>query len=115
MGRYIKFLLIATAISLYAYVPLNAYAKDFNSISEGICRAVQNAQSGPVKALMVIIVLFMGVGAFFGKVNWGLVVQVIVGIAGALGAAAIAEIVTGGKCDEESTAIHGTDSWAKPH
>ena len=102
MERYIKFLLIATAISLSTYVPLNAYAKDFNSISEGICRAVQNAQSGPVKALMVILVLFMGVGAFFGKVNWGLVVQVVVGIAGALGALAIAKIVTGDGCADNT-------------
>ena len=113
MGNYIKFLFIATAISLYAYFPLNAYAQNFDSIAEGICRAVQNAQSGPVKALLVIIVLFMGVGAFFGKVNWGLVVQVIVGIAGALGAAAIAEIVTGSNCDDTSVAI-GSGPYVKP-
>ena len=77
----------------------------FGTIVNGICNVAGAAQSGPVKALLVIIVLFMGVGAFFGKVNWGLVVMVTAGIAGALGAAAIAEIVTGENCEESSTAI----------
>ena len=95
--------------------PSIAYADSgFGTLVKGLCNVVGAAQKGPVKALLVIIVLFMGVGAFFGKVNWGLVVQVIVGIAGALGAAAIAEVVTGSNCDEESTAI-GSGAYVKPN
>ena len=87
--------------------PSIAYADGFDSLVAGICNVVAAAQKGPVKALLVIIVLFMGVGAFFGKVNWGLVVQVVVGIAGALGALAIANIVTGGSCTEAQKSAGG--------
>jgi len=88
--------------------PSIAYADSgFGTLVKGLCNVVGAAQKGPVKALLVIIVLFMGVGAFFGKVNWGLVVQVVVGIAGALGALAIANIVTGGSCTDDQKSAGG--------
>ena len=94
--------------AIMAFIAPNiAYADGFDSLVAGICNVVAAAQKGPVKALLVIIVLFMGVGAFFGKVNWGLVVQVVVGIAGALGALAIAKIVTGDGCADNTDGAAG--------
>ena len=94
--------------------PSIAYADSgFGALKGLFAMWLEVAQKGPVKALLVIIVLFMGVGAFFGKVNWGLVVQVVVGIAGALGALAIANIVTGGSCtdDQKMLVVSNTSSF----
>ena len=71
---------------------------EFSSIVDALCRVTSATQAGPVKALLVMIVLFMGAGAFFGKVSWAIVVLTTSGIAGSLGAGAIAEIITGAEC-----------------
>ena len=86
----------------------------FGTLVKGICNVVEAAQKGPVKALLVIIVLFMGVGAFFGKVNWGLIVQTIVGISAALGAGAIAKIITGVDCELADMGIPNAPGFGDP-
>ncbi len=53
------------------------------------------ATSTLVTVIATVAIFFLGIGAFFGKVNWGLVIMVALGIAVLLGALAIAATVTG--------------------
>jgi len=101
-NQYRKSILAFLLMMVLFTIPDFAHARTgdpFAHAVKGLCNVVAFAQNGPVKALLVIIVMFMGVGAFFGKVNWGLVVQTIVGISAALGAGAIAKIITGVDCE----------------
>ncbi len=64
-------------------------------IGGGLCDVVSNL-TGPVgQALATLAVLMLGMGAFFGKVNWGLAVLFAVGIAAIFGAAAIVSTIGG--------------------
>jgi type IV secretory pathway VirB2 component (pilin) len=54
--------------------------------------------TGVATAIATLAVIFLGIGAFFGKVNWGLVIMVGVGIAAILGAGALVQIFTNQSC-----------------
>lgn len=77
------------------------------TIGEGLCQVV-GAMKGTVgKGIATLAVLFLGIGAFFGKVNWGLAVMTGVGIAAIFGATAIVDAVGGGAagCDRETRRV----------
>ena len=61
----------------------------------GIRNVCISASRFSLKILATLGVLFLGIGAFFGKVNWGLAVMVGVGIAGIFGANQIVTVLGG--------------------
>ncbi len=65
------------------------------TFGQTICNVVKLITDDVGKALATLAIIFLGIGAFFGKVNWGLAVMVAVGIAAIFGAAAIADFVAG--------------------
>lgn len=66
----------------------------------GIACAVYDCVTG--NGLFAIIatmaIFFLGIGAFFGKVNWGLVIVITLGIVVIVGAAGIASTLVGSDC-----------------
>ncbi|MCP5361172.1 MAG: TrbC/VirB2 family protein [Hyphomicrobiales bacterium] len=58
-------------------------------IGGGLCNVIGNLTGNVGAAIATLAVFILGVGAFFGKVNWGLAVMVAVGIAAIFGAASI--------------------------
>ncbi len=82
-------MLLAALVVLF---PQGAWANIFdNNVGDVICQILDLATGQVARAVGVIGILFLGIGAFFGKVNWGLVIMVGVGVAGIFGAATIAE------------------------
>ena len=62
-------------------------------VTDKLCNIIKFLTGGIGKAIAVLAIVILGVGAFFGKVNWGLAVTVTVGIIGIFGAFSIIEAV----------------------
>ena len=65
------------------------------TVGSGLCRIVGALRGGVGRGIATLAVLFLGIGAFFGKVNWGLAVMTGIGIAAIFGAVAIVSTVGG--------------------
>ncbi|MBI1328152.1 MAG: type IV secretion protein VblB2 [Alphaproteobacteria bacterium] len=84
---------VATALSLavLAFMPEPALAASLSdTVKDGLCIIVKALQGDVGKAIATIAVLILGIGAFFGKVNWGIAIMFAVGIVAIFGAAEIA-------------------------
>jgi type IV secretory pathway VirB2 component (pilin) len=80
---------------VFALLALVAITPDMASalagLENGICTVV-SALTGKIgRAIATVAIVFLGIGAFFGKVNWGLALVVSVGIVGIFGATFIAK------------------------
>ena len=77
-----------------------AQVDDIGNLGSSICRIVQALQGNIGRGIATIAVIFLGIGAFFGKVNWGLAIMVAGGVILIFGAAEITDTVTdsGGDC-----------------
>lgn len=66
-------------------------------IGEALCTIVDWFTAGSVgSAVASLAVIFLGIGAFFGKVTWGMAVMFAAGIFAIFGSAEIVEAITGG-------------------
>jgi type IV secretory pathway VirB2 component (pilin) len=88
------FTVLALAIIVSA-LPELAMAK--GQLASKIC-AVYNCylSSDLVLVIATLGIFFLGIGAFFGKVNWGLVIIVVIGIIVIAGAMQLASAISGG-------------------
>ncbi|MBI1328153.1 MAG: conjugal transfer protein TrbC [Alphaproteobacteria bacterium] len=83
--------LTALALAVVALLPEAALAASLETtVSDGLCIIVEALQGEVGKAIATIAVLILGIGAFFGKVNWGIAIMFAVGIVAIFGAAEIA-------------------------
>jgi type IV secretion system protein VirB2 len=93
MKHKLKFFLAAMFLSLSVIVavptPAAAANEDFGNIGANLCTIVRAVTGRVGRAIATIAVIFLGFGAFFGKVTWGLAVAVAIGIFAIFGAATI--------------------------
>lgn len=76
--------MIAVALPEMAFAQLDIF-------SEKLCEVVAIATGQAGKAIATLGIVFLGIGAFFGKLNWGLAVLVAVGIIAIFGAAELVD------------------------
>lgn len=78
---------------------------DFGGVGGKLCEVVRAITGNLGKAIATIAVVFLGIGAFFGKVTWGLAVAVGIGIFAIFGAASVVARFSGGDgtCTTTST------------
>ena len=91
--------LSALVLSALVLVPEIAFAQSQaleNTIKNGLCVVIKALTGEVGKALATLAILFLGIGAFFGKVNWGLALMFAAGIVAIFGAASIASGFTSG-------------------
>lgn len=62
---------------------------DFGGVGAQLCKIVHAITGKVGRAIATIAVVFLGIGAFFGKVTWGLAVAVSIGIFAIFGASTI--------------------------
>lgn len=80
-------------------MPEMAFA-GYSAFEEGLCKVLECFFSDTVVGMIATVaIIFLGIGAFFGKVNWGLVIITVVGIVILVGAGEIAFIFAGANCD----------------
>ena len=92
MTRKFKFFLAAMMVSFgLTMAPVGAHAAndDFGNVGQKLCEIVAAITGKVGRAIATIAVVFLGIGAFFGKVTWGLAVAVSIGIFAIFGAATI--------------------------
>ncbi len=87
-----NYLLLALAMLI---LPFTASAAD-EPIFSKMCEAYDcTIGSGLGLVMATTAIFFLGVGAFFGKVNWGLIIVAIIGIVVIFGAFQIALMIVG--------------------
>lgn len=83
-----RYAIVFALLALVALTPDMASA--LTGLETGVCTIV-NVLTGKVgRAVATVGIIFLGIGAFFGKVNWGLAIIVAIGVMGIFGAAIIA-------------------------
>lgn len=88
-----NFLMLALAV-VSAIVPNPAFAQ-IGVVGETVCTIYTCiVDNNMLLAIASISILFLGIGAFFGKVNWGLVIIITLGIVVITGAMQIASSFT---------------------
>ena len=96
LDNSIKFMFVTLLAVAATIMPDMAFAIN-KSIGDALC-ALNNAALGSAgKAIATLAVVFVGIGAFFGKASWGLVLLTAVGIGLVFGASAIAGVLGSGK------------------
>ncbi len=78
---------------------------NFGGVGGIICQVANTLKGNLGKAIATIAIIFLGIGAFFGKTTWGLAVAVGVGIFAIFGASTILAQFTGddGTCSEATS------------
>lgn len=99
-----KYLFLFALTALAAISPNSAFAgaTDLNSALGGRLCLITQAMTGNIgRGIATLGIVFLGIGAFFGKVNWGLAVMVGIGVAAIFGAASIMSTMGGNSagCD----------------
>ncbi len=85
-----KHIIAASLAIVVLLLPSLGLATDLSSFEKGVCKLYKCFFSSTVVSLIATFaVIFLGIGAFFGKTNWGLVITVLAGIVVVLGAATI--------------------------
>ncbi len=75
------FITAALLAALVIILPELAFAQNLNgSIGRRMCNIVAVLVGPAGQAVGTAAVVFLGIGAFFGKVNWGLALTVSIGI-----------------------------------
>ncbi len=91
MTHSVKFTWLFMITLLMGMLPEMAMAADY--IGNTVCAVVELFTSQAGKGIATLAIVFLGIGAFFGKVNWGLALMVAVGIIAIFGAANIADYI----------------------
>ena len=68
---------------------------DSNAFSETMCKALRLVTGNTGKAFAAFAIISLGIGFFTGKISWGLMIGVAMGIAAMFGAPAIVGILSG--------------------
>ena len=71
--------LAAVAVVLFGQDAL-ASTDDFGGVGAAVCGIVQAVTGNLGSGIAALAVVFLGIGAFFGKVTWGLAITTGIGI-----------------------------------
>jgi type IV secretory pathway VirB2 component (pilin) len=94
------------AIAALALIVPQASFAGLGSVGTTMCGIYNCVVGGNLITVIATVgIFFLGIGAFFGKVNWGLVIIIALGIVVIVGAMNIAVAFTGGNgCSSATTA-----------
>ncbi len=97
-----KYAFIFALALIAAIAPNDALALN-TTIGGRVCYITQAMTGNIGRGIATLGVVFLGIGAFFGKVNWGLAIMVAIGIAGIFGASAIMNTFSGSTACSNTT------------
>lgn len=86
MFRLSEFYFKLAIIAFIVISPGMSWASMYDPISGTLCIIVQSLMGPTGNAIAMIAVVFLGVGLFFGKINWGVAVAVGLGVGAIFGA-----------------------------
>ena len=86
---------------------------DDNPLSRVLCNVYKITTGNAGKTFCAFAVVAAGVGFFTGKLNWGLLIALVLGISAIFGAPKIISAITGTSgltCDTQTNVQNGTDN-----
>jgi type IV secretory pathway VirB2 component (pilin) len=100
-----KFFIFAFSIIISAFAFEMVALADNTDMNTILCGGYSLFRGPMGKALAVFAIVALGVGLFMGKITWGLVFAVALGIGAIFGAPKIVSVVTGGDeiCQNSTT------------
>jgi type IV secretory pathway VirB2 component (pilin) len=100
-----KFFLFAFSIIISAFAFEMVALADNMDMDSILCGGYSIFRGPLGKALAVFSIVALGVGLFMGKITWGLVFAVALGIGAVFGAPKIVSVITGGNeiCQNSQT------------
>ena len=72
-----------------------SYSANDNALSSTMCNAMRLVTGNAGKAFAAFAIISLGIGFFTGKVSWGLMIGVAIGIAAMFGAPTIVAVLSG--------------------
>lgn len=82
---------------------LNAHAEEDlvnqNALVAVMCNALDLITGGTGKTIATFAVIGLGIGFFLGKISWGLMLSIALGVAALFGAPTIVNAIAGGTFD----------------
>jgi len=76
-----------------------SYSISSNSLTKVMCNALRIVTGSAGKSFAAFAIIAVGIGFFSGKVSWGLMIGVAVGIAAMFGAPSIVAAISGSDTD----------------
>ena len=71
------------------------YSADNNTLADTMCNAMKIVTGSAGKAFAAFAIISLGIGFFTGKISWGLMIGVSMGIAAMFGAPTIVSALSG--------------------
>ena len=95
-------LFLVAFVAVNVLFSFNAHASGANALEVVMCNALSLVTGGTGRTLAAFAIVSLGIGFFLGKVAWGLMLAVALGIAALFGAPTIVNAIAGGdwNCDE---------------
>lgn len=78
-----------------AYAQSNPATANNNALVDTMCNALELVTGNAGKAFAAFAIISLGIGFFTGKVSWGLMIGVAMGIAAMFGAPTIVSVLSG--------------------
>lgn len=99
-----KVIFLSCFALVFGLLPDFAHANPSGALGSMLCNAVQLMQGTPARMVATLAIIVLGIGAFFGKLQWGTAVLVAVGLGLVFGAVAIVTAVGGaGNCGDKTS------------
>ena len=95
------FLTVAPAVlpalssNAHAYTQVSDKDSNNNALVDSMCNAMQLVTGNAGKAFAAFAIISLGIGFFTGKISWGLMIGVAMGIAAMFGAPSIVAALSG--------------------
>jgi type IV secretory pathway VirB2 component (pilin) len=100
-----------------AFAQVSATSVDDNPLSRVLCNVYKITTGNAGKTFCAFAIVAAGVGFFTGKLNWGLLIALVLGISAIFGAPKIISAITGTSgltCDAQSNVSGGSTSNVSP-
>ena len=112
-AKLLAFCFLSLVVSQSYAFAQSATGVDDNPLSRVLCNVYKITTGNAGKTFCAFAIVAAGVGFFTGKLNWGLLIALVLGISAIFGAPKIISAITGTSgltCDAQTNIQNGTDN-----
>ena len=99
LGLFALFLTVGNAFAADSKSAIGTASGSGGDMQQVLCNVLAFVTGGIGKTIASFIIIGVGLGFFTGKVSWGVLIGVTLGISAMFGAPAIITAITGGSAD----------------
>ena len=112
-AKLLAFCFLSLVVSQSSAFAQSVTSYDDNPLSRVLCNVYKITTGNAGKTFCAFAIVAAGVGFFTGKLNWGLLIALVLGISAIFGAPKIISAITGTSglaCSNQSSVEGGTDN-----